>query len=122
MVNVPWCHECDNPDGLCKCSLTPLHMAEVALKVFVARLSGIPQPIYAYDTYPKTRYVIRDTSRYEMYLKALPSPTEGHRAVWTPHLKEAVLFQETVPMALLEALGTPMKVRIILEEKIEIVK
>ncbi len=19
MVNVPWCHKCDEPDGLCKC-------------------------------------------------------------------------------------------------------
>lgn len=19
MVNVPWCHECDKPDGLCRC-------------------------------------------------------------------------------------------------------
>lgn len=20
MVNVPWCHECDNPDSICKCA------------------------------------------------------------------------------------------------------
>lgn len=24
MVNVPWCHDCDNPDGLCTCQPEPL--------------------------------------------------------------------------------------------------
>jgi hypothetical protein len=22
MVNVPWCHDCNNPDGLCTCPET----------------------------------------------------------------------------------------------------